>query len=624
MNWNYSVLYSSEDKNFAGNITDDIINPKNTKIKSEVLCKKKLSKVKSYNVEMNRRNLIEAIKENNVEKVENLLNDFNKYGGLINDKDKYGRNLFYWSICSNNIKISKVIIKYADKYKTKLDINNKGPNNWYPFLIAVSNERIDMVTLIIDYANKWDTMLKINDKMVHNWYPLLIATRDNNIEIVQKILDYAEEHGINLDINSKSEEGYSPFQYSVNCNNTELSKLIIDYADKNRIILEINEKDKVGNSPLFSLIRNNNIEMVKYLLNYVIKNNIDLNTIINTKNNRGDTPLLLAASENNTDMVKLIIQYANEKNIKLNVNEKNEDRLTALIKGVNYNNYELVKSIIDYSYKHNIKLKINKTPFYYAVYNNNREMVELIMDYSNKSGIILNINCKNKKGYYPLLLAVDNNNIEIVKLIIDYSNDHHIPLTYNDTYVKKNKQIYNLILDYKQRNEDLLKITSRTPKMNGMGNTEKEFKKVRKENIVRRQTTQSLDFNDDTYKLINAVKKYDYQKTNNILCEFNSNKIGLINLVDENGWTAFHWACYLGYENFVDLLLEYEVDDSMKTKKGLGDDHKYKNKTARQIAKLRHHKKCVRNIWIYRIKKVFIDALGIGQRASQLYQFIPT
>ncbi len=59
-------------------------------------------------------------------------------------------------------------------------------------------------------------------------------------------------------------------------------------------------------------------------------------------------------------------------------------------------------------------------------------MAKLIIDYANKHNITLNINDKEKEGYYPLLIATSKDNIEMVQLIIDYANKNNIILDIND------------------------------------------------------------------------------------------------------------------------------------------------------------------------------------------------
>ncbi|KAL6617623.1 hypothetical protein U3516DRAFT_545558, partial [Neocallimastix sp. 'constans'] len=88
-----------------------------------------------------------------------------------------------------------------------------------------------------------------------------------------------------------------------------------------------------------------------------------------------------------------------------------------------------------------------------------------------------------------------------------------------------------------------------------------------------------------------------------------------------NCWSALHWAAYFGYEPLVTLLLENNADCSKVTQNGLEGDDTFKGKTAREIAKLRHHKVCARIIMFHLLKK----GVSVGfQTSSTVLQVIPS
>jgi len=126
---------------------------------------------------------------------------------------------------------------------------------------------------------------------------------------------------------------------------------------------------------------------------------------------------------------------------------------------------------------------------------------------------------------------------------------------------------------------------------------------------------QPLKSFDNSFKLIDAVKRNNIVSAKNFI---NANTYNLIDNVDDNGWTALHWACYYGYEKMVALLIENKPDIDIKTKEGLGDDPEYANKTAKDIAELRHHKKCANIILKYSIKRRFSKSLRIAKSFTNL------
>jgi len=126
---------------------------------------------------------------------------------------------------------------------------------------------------------------------------------------------------------------------------------------------------------------------------------------------------------------------------------------------------------------------------------------------------------------------------------------------------------------------------------------------------------QPLKSFDNSFKFIEAVKKNNIFSVKSFI---DRNTDNLIDNVDNNGWTALHWACYYGYEKMVALLIENKPDIDIKTKGGLGDDPEYANKTAKDIAELRHHKKCANIIWKYSVKRTFRKSLRIAKSLTDL------
>ena len=97
--------------------------------------------------------------------------------------------------------------------------------------------------------------------------------------------------------------------------------------------------------------------------------------------------------------------------------------------------------------------------------------------------------------------------------------------------------------------------------------------------------TQSSDTSDDPFKLINAVKNNDRIIAVNTVNEKVNTKY--IDNIDENEWTALHWACYYGYEKMVKLLTENNANLDIKTGEGLGDDPEFKHKKSKRNCKLK-------------------------------------
>jgi len=103
----------------------------------------------------------------------------------------------------------------------------------------------------------------------------------------------------------------------------------------------------------------------------------------------------------------------------------------------------------------------------------------------------------------------------------------------------------------------------------------------------------------NSFTLINKIKKNDFSAQNTV----NKYQNKSINNIDENGWTALHWASYCGRESQVRMLIDNKAKLSIKTKNGLKNHPEYANKTAKEIAKLRNNNECAKMIFRCQIKR---------------------
>ncbi|ORX64353.1 hypothetical protein BCR32DRAFT_330634, partial [Anaeromyces robustus] len=116
-----------------------------------------------------------------------------------------------------------------------------------------------------------------------------------------------------------------------------------------------------------------------------------------------------------------------------------------------------------------------------------------------------------------------------------------------------------------------------------------------------------------------------FNKTENLIEEIKRerNSIKAINLIeydlvgleyiDKNGWTALHWASYMGSHEIVKILINYNVKIDRKTLHGLNNkDDEFKGKTAKEIAMKMGYKDIVKIL----NKKNFIEG------SKKIYKFI--
>jgi len=269
----------------------------------------------------NEEKILQAIVEDNAEKIKSVIKKANKKYKIINinEKDKNNHSLIYLATFRNNTEIVRLIIDYADSHKFLLKLNEKDGDGLYPLLRASFNNNIEIIQILMEYADNNNIILNVNDKTKYGEYPIYCATYKNSLDLVKILMEYCSKHNIRMELNEKNKYEYFPLYWATYNNNNEMVKLLIEYSTYNDIILNVDEKNKNGNYPLLWATSNNNFEMVKMLIDYATA--FDISMDLNKKNKKGNYPLLWATSNNNIDIVKLLFDYANNRQIPLEFSE---------------------------------------------------------------------------------------------------------------------------------------------------------------------------------------------------------------------------------------------------------------------------------------------------------------
>jgi len=378
---------------------------------------------------------LEAVKQNNIEIVELLINFANTYGIIININDRdewWGNYPLLEAIKQNNVSMVKLLIDYdrkiwAKEIKRKIDLKN------CPLLEGIKHNNIDIVKLLFDYANYHNIIININECNALGQYPLLKAIQFNNLSMIELLLDYADTHSINIKLDDL-------FLTAVKQNNVETVNILMAYANNHNIGININVKDEWENSSLLNAIERDNIEMVKLILNYSKNHEIPLK--LNDSNNNGHYPLMEAICKSNLDVIELLINYANNQNIMLDINKKAAHKNYPLMQAFKQNDQKIINVLMNYAEFHNMVLNINhkcydesmeckNCPLLEAIQQSNIDLIKLLIDYADKHHIMVNFNEKTELKSSPLLEAIDHNNINIVKLFLDYACVHKINLEIN-------------------------------------------------------------------------------------------------------------------------------------------------------------------------------------------------
>jgi len=378
---------------------------------------------------------LEAVKQNNIEIVELLIEFANTYGIIININDRdewWGNYPLLEAIKQNNVIMVKLLVDYDRKIWTK-EIKRKIELKNSPLLEGIKHNNIDIVKLLFDYANYHNIIININESNALGQYPLLKVIQYNNLSMIKLLLDYADTHSISIDLDDL-------FLTAVKQNNVETVNTLMDYANNHNIDVNINNKDEWENSSLLNAIDRDNIEMVKLILNYSKNHEIPLK--LNDNNNNGHYSLMEAIYKNNIDVIELLVNYSNDQNIMLDLNKKTAHKNYPLMQAFKQNNRRIIDVLMNYAEFHNVVLNINDQcydenmecknyPLLEAIKQNNIDLIKLLIDYADKHQIMVNLNEKTELKSSPLLEAIDCNNMNIIKLLLDYAYIHKINLEIN-------------------------------------------------------------------------------------------------------------------------------------------------------------------------------------------------
>jgi len=510
---------------------------------SEFISKEEISKVnKDFNKPLLENNKIVIgfyIYEYDKNDIEKELDDNTIVPLNVNDQtEKYTFEKNEWKeihlACKyNDIKKVEILIK------NKVNINEKTKDGWTALHIACQYSSLEIVEILIN--NGADINI-IND----NLNALEIACINNFCDKVDFLISKGAK------INSE----YKLMHIAAYNKSVEMVKTLV----KNNIDPDVKNED--GWTALGIAIRDNCYELAEYLIK---KCNAD----VIVKNNKGDTPLHIACQFDNVKIIDILLSKSNTVNVQLSTQNDfgwapihvacqydNSNIIISLINmyGTNINcktgivkdrkelEYKTGRQIVDdHTYDNQIiessmkELSIldQSTPLQIAVYYNNKGVVDTLLNYNNPEP---DVKFKNKVGLTALDIAYKFNYEEIITSIKNYIIN------------KKNDKV----------NEYMMFIE--------MNNQYKE-----------------IYFNNRAELLINAVK--GGKSVQEIINIINSN-INLEN-VDKNGWTALHWASYLGYYEIVGLLIDNNAKIDRTTIEGLNFNDQLKYKTAKELAQIR-------------------------------------
>ena len=226
------------------------------------------------------------------------------------------------------------------------NVNAETNDGTTPLIYSTMHGNVPTVTLLLNNG------AKINVVDNEDKTPLVHAILNNNYPVVKLLLD----RGANVNIEKYIK---SPLWWAMKKKNEPIARLLLDKG------ADINTKDDKGNTPLITAIIGKEYNDLSFLLK--IGANIDI------PNNSGRTPLIEAVFNDNVPIITFLLENG------ANVNAQTKAGGTALIVAAHGGIESIVRALlkrkdIDLNIKNNNRL----TALDVAIKNNNYKIIELL------------------------------------------------------------------------------------------------------------------------------------------------------------------------------------------------------------------------------------------------------
>ncbi|GFQ77336.1 hypothetical protein TNCT_578431 [Trichonephila clavata] len=410
------------------------------------------------------------------------------------------------AVRNNNKEIVKILLKYG------ADINAK--------------KSLPLSTAIVFGLNSIAEILLDNEKIDIHYCGidgnslLHIAAKQGNYFLVEAFLSRgADANAITLT------DGTSPLHYAADAGYVEIVKILL----KNKA--KINAFTNVGLTPIHLAAVKGHTSVVKLLL----ENGANAKVTDNKNRNSFE----MAVAHGDVEVVKLLLQ---EKNI--NINDKANDGFSLLHIAAQEGNLNIVKHLIDRGADVNSQNDAGSKPIHIAAREGHKDIVELFL------------NCKSLNNYLGAFdqslvhYATMGSQPEILKLLIDLKFDVnasdrndlkpvHIAVSSND------KNILLILLQHGAYYDAFY--NGLTPLQLALYHNHGNC--VQLLILIK--------------ELFDAVKHNNFSEVENCI-----RKEVILNVKNSENIAPLHYACWKGYEDIVNLLLENKADPNVIGKGG--------------------------------------------------------
>jgi len=239
----------------------------------------------------NMDDLFQAIEEDNIEKVEEIL----KSDLDLRNVDKEKNPLRYAAIEYRKKELTKLLLKYGADVNVELD---DGKYIVFPFLFDK-----DMVEFMIDYGVDFNVYNSEGQAPIH------LLAEYKGAEII-KIL---AENEANIDMRDKTERGFTPFMVAIEKGNYETVKALIEAG------ANVRAPDNQGDRPHLNLLpwemRRYNKKDFFRIAEYLVEHGVN----VNEQDRDGVTPLHVSVRAGQLDVVKFLLEHGADPCIRDNV-----------------------------------------------------------------------------------------------------------------------------------------------------------------------------------------------------------------------------------------------------------------------------------------------------------------
>jgi ankyrin repeat protein len=496
-------------------------------------------------------------KENEFNEVENIIAEFKKKTYDISSDSDIQRQVDWKEIhliCRHGqLDKLKEIIEHPENMDADTDVNiyEKTEDGWSPLHIAAYFNQTEIVDCLLD--NEYDVDMKC-----HGYTPLYFASRNGHQEMVELLIKRGSEIG---ELNSN---GMTALHVACYYNHYSVVKILLKHGASFDI-------DEATEYELFQMAaKNKNLRMIHLLLEVGQFN-------INSKNEQGATFLHLSAKKNYYNIARNLI-----KDKYLDLNEVDQDFNTPLHKACEYGHACFVQLLLRYDAMVNFKNKWGFTPLHLACQHGQVAIVKLLLENG------ANVEAATQEQKVPLHFACETNNKTIAKILLNYGANINAKtfLSWTPLHYAVYHQYTNMVAMLFAYHPDILIRTNREQTVMDMAYASKSDHIFR---LLQRYYLEQKGYPEKYEALLHEIKTGRQTNALNII---KSQKISL-DYLDRHGWTALHWASYLGYTDIVEELILHEVNINERTREGLDEQDSLAGKKAKELAKLAGHEKII-------------------------------